>query len=130
MPQSQCNAAKTISVLKELFSKHGIQETLRSDNGPQFASYLFAEFTTEWNFDHNTSSPRSPRSNGQAKAAVKIIIGLLTHAKYSGQDPFLPCWHTGAHPLMPTSIHQLRCYTREPSARIHHKDPHAADDHD
>ena len=43
-PPSQCNAAKTTSVLKELFSEHGIPEILRSDNGPQFASHVFAEF--------------------------------------------------------------------------------------
>ena len=43
IPPSQCNAAKTISVLKELFSEHGIPETIRSDNGPQFASHQFAE---------------------------------------------------------------------------------------
>ena len=84
MPPSQCNVAKTISVLKELFSEHGIPETLRSDNGPQFASHLFTEFTKEWNFDRNTSSPRNPRSNSQAEATIKIIKGLLTRAKYSG----------------------------------------------
>ena len=89
MPPSQCNANKTVSVLKELFSEHGIPETLRSDNGPQFANHMFTEFAKEWNFDHNTSSPRNPRSNGQAEAAVKIVKGLLTKAKYSGQDPHL-----------------------------------------
>ena len=89
IPPSQCNAAKTISVLKELFSEHGIPETIRSDNGPQFANHQFTEFAKEWNFDHNTSSPRNPRSNGQAEAAVKVVKGLLTRAKYSGQDPYL-----------------------------------------
>ena len=78
IPPSQCNAAKTISVLKELFSEHGIPETIRSDSGPQFASHQFIEFTKEWNFDHTTSSPRNPRSNGQAEAAVKVTKGLLT----------------------------------------------------
>ena len=80
---------KTISVLKELFSEHGIPETIRSDNGPQFASHQFTKFAKEWNFDHTTSSPRNPRSNSQAEAAVKVTKGLLTHAKYSGQDPYL-----------------------------------------
>ena len=83
IPSSQYNAAKTISVLKELFSEHGIPETIRSDNGLQFASHQFTEFTKEWNFDHTTSSPRNPRNNGQAKAAVKVTKGLLTHAKYT-----------------------------------------------
>ena len=89
MQPSQCSANKTVSVLKELFSKHGIPETLRSDNGPQFANHMFAEFAKEWNFDHNTSLPRNPKSNGQAEAAVKFVKGLLSKAKYSGQDPHL-----------------------------------------
>ena len=72
-------------MLKGLFSEHGIPETLRSDNGPQFANHMFAEFAKEWNFDHNTSSPRNPRSNGQAEATMKIVKGLLSKAKYSGQ---------------------------------------------
>ena len=41
------------------------------------------------NIKHSTSSPRNPRSNGQAESAVKIVKGLLTHAKCSGQDPYL-----------------------------------------
>ena len=32
---------------------------------------------------------RNPRSNGQAESAVKTVKGLLTHAKCSGQDPYL-----------------------------------------
>ena len=76
IPASQCNASKTISVLC-------------TNNGPQFANALFIEFATDWKFDHNTSSPRNPRSNGQAEAAMKTVKGLLTHAKCSGQDPHL-----------------------------------------
>ena len=89
MPTSQCNSAKMITVLKELFAEHGIPEEILSDNGPQFTSHLFAEFTKDWNIKHSTSSPRNPRSNGQAESAVKIVKGLLTHAKCPGQDPYL-----------------------------------------
>ena len=89
IPASQCNTSKTISVLKELFAEHGIPEVLCTDNGPQFANALFTGFATDWKFDHNTSSPRNPRSNGQAEAAVKTVKGLLTHAKCPGQDPHL-----------------------------------------
>ena len=32
---------------------------------------------------------RNPRSNGQGEVAVKVTKGLLTNAKYSGQDPYL-----------------------------------------
>ena len=67
-----------ISTLKELFAEHGIHESLCSDNGPHFASTLFAEFAADWNFNHCTSAPTNACSNGQAEAAVKIIKGLLT----------------------------------------------------
>ena len=74
---------------KELFAEHGIPEVLPTDNGSQFANALFTEFATDQKFDHNNSSPRNPRSNGQAEAAMKTVKGLLTCAKCSGQDPYL-----------------------------------------
>ena len=135
IPPSQCNAAKTISVLKELFSKHGIPETIRSDNGPQFASHQFTEFAKEWNFDHTTSSPRNPRSNGQAEAAVKVTKGLLTCAKYSGQDPFLALLAyrstpIDAHLRSPAEMLYQRAIRTTVPQRIRHKDPQAAADRD
>ena len=86
---SQCNASKTISVPKDLFGEHGIPEVLSTDNGLQFANALFTKFATDWKFDHNTSSPRNPRSSDQVEAAMKTVKGLLTHAECSGQDPYL-----------------------------------------
>ena len=64
MPPSQCNSAKTITVLKELFAEHGISEVIQSDNRPQFASHLFAEFPKDWDIKHSTSSPRNLKNNG------------------------------------------------------------------
>ena len=86
---SQCNASKTISILKEPFTQHGIPEVLHTDNVPQFDNAVFTKFATDWKFDHNTSSPRNPRSNGQTEAVMKTVKGLLTHAKCYGKDPYL-----------------------------------------
>ena len=122
-------------MLKDLFSEHGIPETIRSDNGPQFASHQFTEFTKEWNFDHTTSSPRNPRSNGQAKAAVKITKGLLICAKYSGQDPYLALLAyrstpIDAHLRSPAEMLYQRAMRTTVPQRIRHKDPQAAADRD
>ena len=131
MPTSQCNSAKTITVLKELFAEHGIPEEIRSDNGPQFTSHLFAEFTKDWNIKHSTSSPRNPRSNGQAESAVKIVKGLLTHTKCSGQDPYLALLAYRSTPVdshlqSPAEmLYQCALRTTVPQ-RIRHKDPYAA----
>ena len=130
MPPSQCNAAKTIALLK-MFSEHGIPETVRSDNGPQFASHQFAEFAKEWNFDHTTSSPWNPRSNGQAKAAVKVTKGLLTSAKYSGQDLALLAYRStpiDSHLHSPAEMLYQRAIQTTVPQRIRHKDPQAAGD--
>ena len=135
IPPSQCNAAKTISILKELFAEHGIPESLCSDNGPQFACALFAEFATNWNFDHCTSAPTNPRSNGQAEAAMKIVKGLLMQSKYSGQDPYLALLAycstpVDAHMCSPGEmLYQHALCTTVPQ-HICHSDPHATADHD
>ena len=73
----------------QLFTEHGIPEVLCTENGSQLANALFTEFATDWRFDHNTSSPRNPRGNGQAEAAIKTVKGLPTKAKCSGQDQYL-----------------------------------------
>ena len=133
MSPSQCNSARTIAVLKELFAEHGIPEVIRTDNGPQFASHLFAEFTKDWNIDHTQSSPRNPRSNGQAESAIKIVKGLLTRAKFSGQDPYLALLAyrstpVDAHLRSPAEILYQRAIRTTVPQRIRNKDPRAESD--
>ncbi|KAG7168488.1 hypothetical protein Hamer_G002563 [Homarus americanus] len=43
--------------LESHFARHGIPATLISDNGPQFTSKHFQQFTRAWNISHETSSP-------------------------------------------------------------------------
>ena len=74
-----------ISALKSIFSRHGIPEILRSDNGPQFDSADMVSFASSYGFYHDTSSPRYPQSNGQAERAVQTIKKLLKKSK----DPYL-----------------------------------------
>ena len=74
-----------INHLKSIFARHGIPEVVISDNGPQYASSSFAKFAEKYGFEHITSSPRFPQSNGEAERAVQTIKGLLSKAK----DPYL-----------------------------------------
>ena len=70
-------SSSVIKVLKSIFSRHGIPKTLLSDNGPQYTSQEFTDFSKSYNFTHITSSPHFPQSNGQAERAVQTVKRLL-----------------------------------------------------
>ncbi|XP_062610827.1 uncharacterized protein K02A2.6-like [Saccostrea cucullata] len=80
------HSSTIISKCKEVFARYGIPENFVLDNGPQYSSYEFADFSKEWNFQHVTSSPRYPRSNGLAERTVQTIKGILTKCKADRQD--------------------------------------------
>ena len=43
---------EVVTHLKSIFARHGIPETLVSDNGPQYSSQEFSDFAKEYEFDH------------------------------------------------------------------------------
>ncbi|UYV66478.1 K02A2.6-like [Cordylochernes scorpioides] len=81
---------------KSIFARHGIPETVVSDNGTQFgAAREFANFARQYGFTHVTSSPRFPQSNGMAEAGVKIAKLILK----KNQDPSLGLLEYRSTPL-------------------------------
>ncbi len=70
---------------KSIFARHGIPETVVSDNGPQYSSGLYREFANNFGFHHVTSSPYHPQSNGEAERAIGTLKNLLKKEK----DPYL-----------------------------------------
>ena len=84
-----------ISSLKSIFSRHGIPSVLMSDNGPQFDSSDMKEFANTYGFNHITSSPHYPQSNGLVERTVKTIKALLRHTN----DPCLALLSYRSTPL-------------------------------
>ena len=82
-------SAAVIRKLSSHFARHGIPETVISDNGPQFASDEFLVFATNWDFEHQTSSLGYPQSNGLAEKTVQTIKNILSKAKSDGQCALL-----------------------------------------
>lgn len=60
-----------------------------SDNGPQFSSHEFKNFAKDYEFKHVTSSPKYPKSNGEAESAVKVIKRMLSKCKHDKTDPYI-----------------------------------------
>ena len=84
-----------IAALKTTFARHGIPDTVVSDNGPQYASQEFADFAKAYSFSHITSSPHYPQSNGQVERTVKTVKKLLSDSN----DPCLSLLAYRATPL-------------------------------
>ncbi|UYV75139.1 hypothetical protein LAZ67_12002608 [Cordylochernes scorpioides] len=80
------NSKDTIGFLKRNFSIHGIPKALETDNGRNYASREFNEFSNKWKFNHKTSSPHYSKSNGLTERAVQIAKNILRKCKQSGDD--------------------------------------------
>ena len=82
-------SSAVINHLKRHFARHGIPDIVITDNGPQFTSALFAEFSQQWMFNHVTASPHFPQSNGMAESTVKTAKTLIRTALASNTEPWL-----------------------------------------
>lgn len=72
------STATVVPKLFEVFGRHGIPNVVRSDNGPPFNSHEFSQFASLCNFQHITSSPKAPWSNGKAEAAVRKAKQIIS----------------------------------------------------
>ena len=82
-----------IDALKDIFARHGIPETVVSDNGPQYSSLEFFQFSQKYNFQHITSSPYYSQSNGHVERGVQTVKKTLQAV----QRPTLGAGAIGRH---------------------------------
>ncbi|CAB3984941.1 Retrovirus-related Pol poly from transposon, partial [Paramuricea clavata] len=78
-----------IKKLKPHFARFGIPNTLVTDNGPQFISDDFRDFSMKYQFEHITTSPYHHQSNGKAESAVKQANRIIRTCKSSNDDIYL-----------------------------------------
>jgi hypothetical protein len=74
--------------LKQQFARHGIPDIVFSDNSP-FGAMEFKQFARNYEFEHQTSSPRYSQANGKVENAVRSAKRLMIKALEDKADPFL-----------------------------------------
>ena len=62
---------------------------LFSDNGPHFSSREFKNFSNVWDFDHVSSSPDYPQSNGLVERMVQTVQKAMKKTFKQGGDQYL-----------------------------------------
>ena len=77
-------STSTIDALRLLFSRFGVPKTIVSDNGTQFTSKEFEEFSKALSIEHLTIAIYHPRSNGLAERFVDTFKRALK--KNQGTD--------------------------------------------
>ena len=88
IPSGQSTGQTVVRLTKCVMSGQGVPEVI-SDNGPQYDCQSYKQFSKEWGFQHITSSPRYPQSNGFIERQVQTVKNTLDKAVKSGQDPHM-----------------------------------------
>ena len=86
---NDCQSSTVIAHTKKMFSKYGIPKIVFSDNGPEFSSAEYKLFSKQWDFQHDTSSPEYPQSNGCVERMIQTVKKCLKKNIRDGDDPYL-----------------------------------------
>ena len=70
-------SSRIIECLEKVFCTHGLPESLKTDNGPQFVSEEFENFLQENEIQHRTSTPMWPQANGEVERQNISLLKAL-----------------------------------------------------
>jgi hypothetical protein len=77
---------KVIDALEEMFSRHGLPFTIKSDNGPQFRSAEFQEFCETNGITHLKVTAKWPQANGEVEHQNDSLLKRIRIAQAQGLD--------------------------------------------
>ena len=114
------SAEVTIEKMRATFATLGLPQILVTDNGPQFTSVQFAQFTKNNGIKHVTSLPYHPSTNGLAERTVQTFkegmrwqkIGFIETcvARFLFAYRNTPQSSTGVSPAVMMFNRSLRCH--------------------
>ena len=114
-------STKVIESLEKIFCTHGLPQSLKTDNGPQFVSEEFEGFLKENDIKHRTSTPLWPQANGKVERQNRSLLETLKNAKTERKNlwtelrKFLTAYRTTPHST--TVLRQPNCCLTEKSGQ-------------
>ena len=97
---------KVISSLEVMLSKHGLPESLTSDNGPQFISAEFKEYMEKQGIRHHRTTAKWPQASGQVERQNLSLLKRIQIAHAEKQDwkkdltKYLTAYRSLPHPQL------------------------------
>ncbi|XP_048585320.1 uncharacterized protein K02A2.6-like [Nematostella vectensis] len=79
-------SSKIIESLDKIFCTHGLPESLKTDNGPQFVSEEFETYLKANDIQHRTSTPLWPQANGEVERQNRSLLKALEIAQAEKKD--------------------------------------------
>ena len=83
---SSTSAKSVIPQVDKIFSRFGIPEIVRTDNGPPFSSQEFRDFATNMGFKHRRITPLYPQANGEAERFMQPLMKAVKCATVEGRS--------------------------------------------
>ena len=77
---------KVIECLEKIFTTHGLPQSLRSDNGPQFRSEVFERYLVDNGIEHRKTTPLWPQANGEVERQNKSLLKRMKIAQAEGKE--------------------------------------------
>jgi transposase InsO family protein len=78
------DAQHIITAMEGIFRTHGHPQSIRTDNGPPFASKEFESFLQHLGIEHKKGIPYWPQSNGEVERCSQTILKAIRIANLEG----------------------------------------------
>ena len=75
-----------IECLEKIFTTHGLPQSFRSDNGPQFRSAMFERYLEDNDIEHRKTTPLWTQANGEVKRQNKCLLKSMKIAQAEGKE--------------------------------------------
>ena len=85
-PSEETGAQHVIKCMEAIFRTHGLPETVRSDNGPSFASKEFQALLEYLGIDHKKGVLYWPQSNGEVESYNETLFKIVRIARLEVRD--------------------------------------------